>query len=90
MKAIAHACPCLVYFAGLVLAPLSKPQYEHLVRLADAGCLAIPSPTLGALQRLFLDAPDPTDQQWQMIQPLIPPANARCRARTPRAWRCGS
>ena len=49
MKAIAHACACLVCFAGLVLAPLSKPQHQHLVRLADAGCIAIPSPTLGAL-----------------------------------------
>jgi hypothetical protein len=61
MKAIAGACPCLVYFAVLVLAPLSKPRHQHLVRLADAGCIAIPSPTLGALQCPFLDAPDPSN-----------------------------
>ncbi len=58
MKKIVHPCPALVYFAGLVLAPLSQPQRRYLLRLSDALCLDVPAHTLAELQRLFLDAPD--------------------------------
>jgi hypothetical protein len=61
MKTIVHPAPFLVYFAGLVLAPLSKPQRQHLLRLADALCLDASAHTLAALQRHFLEAPDPSN-----------------------------
>jgi hypothetical protein len=61
MKAIVHSSPFLVYFAGLVLAPLSKPQHHYLLRLADALCLDSSSHTLADIQRRFLDAPDPSN-----------------------------
>jgi DDE superfamily endonuclease len=61
MKTIVHPSPFLVYFAGLVLAPFSKPQRQYLLRLADALCLEATSHTLAALQRHFRDAPDPSN-----------------------------
>jgi len=61
MKTIVHPSPLLVYFAGLVLAPFSAPQRQYLLRLADALCLDATSHTLAALQRHFLDAPDPSN-----------------------------
>ena len=61
MKTIVHSSPLLVYFAGLVLAPLSPAQRQYLLRLADALCLDATSHTLAALQRRFLDAPDPSN-----------------------------
>jgi hypothetical protein len=61
MKTIVHPAPFLVYFAGLVLAPFSKPQRQYLLRLADAFALDVPCHTLAALQRLFLEAPDPSN-----------------------------
>jgi hypothetical protein len=61
MKTIVHPAPLLVSFAGLVLAPFSKPQRQYLLRLADALALDVPGHTLAALQRLFLEAPDPSN-----------------------------
>ena len=61
MRTIVHPSPFLVHFAGLVLAPFSKPQRQYLLRLADALCLEAPSHTLAELQRRFLDAPDPSN-----------------------------
>ena len=61
MKTIVHPAPFLVHFAGLVLAPFSKPQRQYLLRLADALALDVPDHTLAALQRLFLEAPDPSN-----------------------------
>src|SRR2546426_12323320 len=61
MKTIVHPFPFLVHFAGLVLAPLCTRQHQYLLRLADALCLDASSHTLAALQRPFLDAPDPSN-----------------------------
>lgn len=62
MKTIVHPMPLLVHFAGLILLPVTNPQRQHLVRLADALCVCRDRKTLAALRRQWVDAPD--ESNW--------------------------
>jgi hypothetical protein len=61
MKAIVHMLPALVHFTALLALPFSQPQLRNLQILADALCVAPNRKTLSLLQRLTLDAPDPSN-----------------------------
>lgn len=61
MKLIVHTLPALVHFTALLALPLSQPQLHNLQVLADALCVAPNRKTLALLQRLCLDAPDPSN-----------------------------
>jgi hypothetical protein len=55
---IVRASPELSAFLDRLGPALSKPQRQHLLRLADALLVCEDTKTLAALQRQFLDAPD--------------------------------
>src|SRR5437763_8394961 len=61
MKRIVHTLPALVHFTALLALPFSQPQLHNLQVLADAICVAPNRKTLALLQRLSLDAPDPSN-----------------------------
>jgi DDE superfamily endonuclease len=61
MKLIVHILPALVHFTALLALPLSQPQRHNLQIIADALCVAPNRKTLALLQRLCLDAPDPSN-----------------------------
>jgi DDE superfamily endonuclease len=61
MKLIVHVLPALVHFMALLALPLSGPQLHNLQILANAICVAPNRKTLALLQRLHLDAPDPSN-----------------------------
>lgn len=61
MKRIVHTLPALVHFTALLALPFSQPQLGNLQILADALCVAPNRKTLALLQRLSLDAPDPSN-----------------------------
>ena len=61
MKRIVHTLPALVHFTALLALPFSQPQLRNLQVLADALCVAPNRKTLACLQRLSLDAPDPSN-----------------------------
>src|SRR5205085_10415008 len=61
MKMIVHTLPALVHFTALLSLPFSQPQLRNLQTLADAICVAPNRKTLALLQRLSLDAPDPSN-----------------------------
>jgi len=55
---IVHNSPVLGTFLDQLHLPLSKPQRQHMLNLADALLVCEDTKTLAALQRQFLDAPD--------------------------------
>jgi hypothetical protein len=59
LKLIVHHAPkLLVFVCGLHL-PLSKPQWQHVIRLADALIVSdTRHKTIAGLSRLIVDAPD--------------------------------
>jgi DDE superfamily endonuclease len=61
MKLIVHLLPALVHFTALLALPLSGPQMHNLQVLANAICVAPNRKTLALLQRLCLEAPDPSN-----------------------------
>jgi hypothetical protein len=55
---IVHNSPALGAFLDQLHLPLSKPQRQHMLNLADALLVCEDTKTLAALQRQFLAAPD--------------------------------
>jgi len=58
---IVHNSPQLTAFLDQLQLTLSQPQRQHLLNLADALLVCEDHKTLAALQRQFLDAPDPSN-----------------------------
>src|SRR5215203_5489457 len=58
---IVQNSPQLCAFLEAVPTELSKPQRQHLLNLADSLLVCEDTKTLTALQRQFLDAPDPSN-----------------------------
>jgi DDE superfamily endonuclease len=58
---IVRNSPQLCAFLEQLPVELSKPQSQHLLDLADALLVCEDTKTLAALQRQFLDAPDPSN-----------------------------
>jgi hypothetical protein len=58
---IVRPSPQLNAFLDRIAPSLSRPQRQHLLRLADSLLVCEDSKTLAALQRQFLDAPDPSN-----------------------------
>ena len=62
LKLIVHHSPSLVAFVCSVHLRLSKPQWQHVVRLADALVVSeARHKTIASLYRLIVDAPDPSN-----------------------------
>lgn len=62
LKQIVHHSPKLLTFFVLLQLNLSKPQRQHVQRLADAVITCdLPMKTLSGLYRLIVDAPDPSN-----------------------------
>jgi hypothetical protein len=58
---IVRPCPALQAFLQPLTAPLSAPQRQHLLEVADGLLVCEDRKTLAALQRQFLDATDPAN-----------------------------
>jgi len=58
---IVHNSPHLCAFLDQLQLELSQPQRQHMLNLADALLVCEDDKTLAALQRQFLDAPDPSN-----------------------------
>ncbi len=58
---IVHNSPHLCAFLDQLQLDLSQPQRQHMLNLADAPLVCDDDKTLAALQRQFLDAPDPSN-----------------------------
>src|SRR5205085_209247 len=58
---IVRNSPQLCGFLDLLPVELSKPQRQHVLNLADGLLVCEDTKTLAALQRQFLDAPDPSN-----------------------------
>jgi len=58
---ILHNAPQLCAFLDHLNLDLSRPQRQHMLNLADALLVCEDDKTLAALQRQFLDAPDPSN-----------------------------
>jgi hypothetical protein len=58
---ILHNAPQLCAFLDQLNLDLSRPQRQHMLNLADALLVCEDDKTLAALQRQFLDAPDPSN-----------------------------
>src|SRR5215210_7503456 len=58
---IVHNSPQLAAFLDQLQLTLSQPQRQHMLNLADALLVCEDDKTLAALQRQFLDAPDPSN-----------------------------
>jgi len=58
---IVHNSPHLCAFLDQLHLSLSQPQRQHMLNLADALLVCEDDKTLAALQRQFLDAPDPSN-----------------------------
>ena len=62
LKLIVHHSPSLVAFLCGLHLRLSKPQWQHVVRLADALVVSeARHKTIASLYRLIVDAPDPSN-----------------------------
>lgn len=62
LKLIVHHSPSLVAFVCSVHLRLSKPQWQHVVRRADALVVSeARHKTIASLYRLIVDAPDPSN-----------------------------
>jgi hypothetical protein len=62
LKRIVHQSAKLVMFIGLLQLPLTKPQRQHVQRLADAVIVSeARHKTLSALYALIVAAPDATN-----------------------------
>jgi hypothetical protein len=62
LKLIVHHSPSLVAFVCGLHLRLSKPQWQHVVRLADALVVSeARHKTMASLSRLIVDAPDPSN-----------------------------
>ena len=62
LKLIVHHSPSLVAFVCGLQLRLSKPQWQHVVRLADALVVSeARHKTIASLYRLIVDAPDPSN-----------------------------
>ena len=62
LKLIVHHSPSLVAFVCGLHLRLSKPQWQHVVRLADALRVSeTRHKTIASLYRLIVDAPDPSN-----------------------------
>ena len=62
LKLIVHHSPSLVAFVCGLHLRLSKPQWQHVVRLADALVVSeARHKTIASLYRLIVDAPDPSN-----------------------------
>jgi len=55
---IVHNSPKLCTFVDQLEFDLTKPQYQHMLNLADALLVCEDRKTLAALQRQFIEAPD--------------------------------
>lgn len=58
---IVQPSPALQDFIRSLNLPLSQPQFDHLLQLADALLVCEDKKTLAALQRQFLDSTDPSN-----------------------------
>jgi hypothetical protein len=58
---IVHNSPALTAFLDQLQLTLSQPQRQHMLNLADALLVCEDHKTLAALQRQFIDAPDPSN-----------------------------
>ena len=58
---IVHNSPQLAAFLDQLQLTLSQPQRQHMLNLADALLVCEDDKTLAALQRQFLEAPDPSN-----------------------------
>jgi hypothetical protein len=58
---IVHNSPALAAFLDQLQLTLSQPQRQHMLNLADALLVCEDHKTLAALQRQFIDAPDPSN-----------------------------
>ena len=58
---IVQPSPALESFLDALCLPLSRPQRDHLLDLADSLLVCDESKTLAALQRQFLDSTDPSN-----------------------------
>jgi DDE superfamily endonuclease len=58
---IVQPSPALETFLDSLRVPLSRPQRDHLLELADGVLVRDESKTLAALQRQFLDSTDPSN-----------------------------
>jgi hypothetical protein len=62
IKQIVHHCTKLIQFLALLQLNLAKPQYRHVLRLADAAIVCeAPHHTLTTLYNMIVDAPDPSN-----------------------------
>lgn len=62
LKRIVHQSAKLLMFIGLLQLKLSKPQRQHVQRIADAVIVSeAPHKTLSALYALYVEAPDATN-----------------------------
>lgn len=72
---ILHNSEKLCTFVDQLGIHLSRPQYRHILNMADALLVCEDKKTLAALQRQFLDAPDPSNQaDFLRISPWQPNA----------------
>lgn len=74
---IVQPSPALESFLDALCLPLSRPQRNHLLDLADGVLVCDQRKTLAALQRQFLDAPDPSN--WADFLRISPWSVAEAR-----------
>jgi hypothetical protein len=74
---IVQPAPALETFLEVLHLNLSRPQAEHLLQLVDGLLVCDERKTLAALQRQFLDAPDPSN--WADFLRISPWSAAEAR-----------
>lgn len=84
---IVENSPQLCGFLDLLPLELSKPQRQHVLNLADGLLVCEDTKTLAALQRQFLDAPDPSNMaDFLRISPWSTDAFRHALRRCQVAW----
>ncbi len=58
---IVHPSPALVTFCEMLGLPLTEPQKQHLINLADGILVTEGKKTLANIQRQFVEAPTPSN-----------------------------
>lgn len=84
---IVQPSPALESYLDSLQLPLSQPQRDHLLQLADGLLVCEERKTLAALQRQFLDSTDPSN--WADFLRISPWSAAAARSRLRRhqvAW----
>src|SRR3954471_20535139 len=74
---IVQPSPALETFLDSLHLHLSRPQRDHLLQLVDSLLVCDERKTLAALQRQFLDAPDPSN--WADFLRISPWSAAEAR-----------